>query len=148
MKTEEFDRAVFYKADCGCSNDECQLSIMLDHDPEIGDITMEFYHDLKYCSWWKVDRYDFPWIKNVDWQDRFTDWWETIRDYYYRFKGALRLIFTGRIKVEEYFLFKNEEQIGAFINALEEGKAKIKEDVKRFEEEKSKKEKGDLPINE
>ena len=135
MKEDQGDRYVFYTASCGCMSPECAIVIMLEYDPEIGYITMEMYHDLRYCSWWHVDTTEnFKWIKNEDWQDRLQDWLYTLKDFYYRLKGALRLLFTGRIKVEEFFLFKDEEQIEAFMTALREGQEHIKEYTRKQEE--------------
>lgn len=137
MRTDKFDDAVFYTANCGCANPECQIVLLLENDPDIGYIILEMYHDLKYCSWWKIDTSrSFEWVKNPDWRDRLQDWSYKFQDYYYRLKGALRLLFTGRIKLEESFLFRDEEQIEAFITALREGQEYIKKSI----EERNKKE--------
>jgi hypothetical protein len=114
MKTAEFldnkNPAIFYKASCGCASD-CGVTIILEYDEEINDITMSIYQKLVYCSWCGIDPCArFYWF----------------RDVWHRIKGAIKLLYTGRIKIEEVFLFSDTDQIDAFISAIKEGREKIK----------------------
>ena len=114
MKTEEFldnkQPAIYYKADCGCAGD-CGVTIELAHDEEIEDVTMTIWHKLVYCSWWGIES-DAKFYR--------------LQDMWYRIKGAVKLLCTGRIKLEEAFLFNSTEQVDAFLAAMKEGREKIK----------------------
>ena len=115
-KIMEFDDGVYYRATCGCGSDECGLTLALEYDRDVNDIKLSVYTKLVYCSWFGVDTFDkFYWFK----------------DMWARIKGSLKLLFTGRIQLEECFLFKDEDQIDAFITAVQEGKGKIKNDGER-----------------
>jgi len=110
MKVMEFNDAVYYRANCGCGSDECGLTLELEYDEEIKDISLTIYEKLAYCSWFGV--------KILSKFYRFHDIW-------HRIKGATKLLFTGQIILEEAFLFRDSQQIDAFITALQEGKEKI-----------------------
>jgi len=111
MKIMEFDDAVYYYANCGCGSNECGLTLELEYDPKINDISLNMYQKLIYCSWFGIRTMDkFYWFK----------------DMYNRIRGALKLLFTGKIQLEESFLFRESEQIDHFIIALQEGREKIK----------------------
>jgi hypothetical protein len=135
MKTLESDDKTWhmYRAACQCGNPKCDLSLELEYDREINDVTLTLYKDLYYCSYWFADcRDSFKWVtkilgkkRGVDVQDWLEDKYYIAKDIWYRLKGAVRLLFTGRIELEEAFLFENEEQIDAFLNALNEGKIQI-----------------------
>lgn len=116
MKRSEFidhpEPVIYYKADCACGSSECSLILELEYDKYIGDISLTIYNDLAYCSWW--------YIKN---ETKFY----FFKDIYRRVKGALKLLFTGKIRLEGNFIFSDIDQIDAFINALEEGKKKLLE---------------------
>ena len=114
MKTAEFldskEPVIFYKANCGCAGG-CDVTIELAYDREIEDVTMSIWQKLVYCSWWGIDPCArFYWF----------------RDMWHRIKGAIKLLWTGRIRVEEAFLFSDPEQIDAFLAAMKEGREKIK----------------------
>lgn len=110
MKVMDFEEAIYYRANCGCGSDDCGLTLELEYDPEINDITLNMHQRLLYCSWFGVDSLDkFYWFKDM-WQ---------------RIKGALKLLFTGRIRVEESFLFRDPEQMDDFVTAIKEGREKI-----------------------
>jgi len=114
MRTSEFignpEPAIYYRANCGCLDPECGINMELEYDKDIEDVTLSLYTDMVYCSWWC--------IKN---NSKFY----FFKDMYYRIKGALRILLTGRVKLEEAFLFSSAEQFDAFIAALKEGREKL-----------------------
>jgi len=117
MRTSEFignpEPAIYYRANCGCLDPECGVNMELEYDKNIKDVTLSLYTDMVYCSWWQMKKDTFYFFK----------------DMYYRIKGALRILLTGRIKLEEAFLFSSVEQFDAFIAALEEGRTKLRNEV-------------------
>jgi hypothetical protein len=111
MKLMDLEDWVYYRANCGCGSDECGLTLELEYDPDLNDVTLNIYQKMIYCSWWGVNSTArFYWFK----------------DMWHRIKGALKLLFTGRIQLEESFLFKGDDHVDAFITAIQEGREKVK----------------------
>ncbi len=116
-KIMDLDTCIYYRATCGCGNDECGLTLELEYDPELNYVTLNMHQKLIYCSWWSIDPLDkFYWIKDV----------------WHRIKGALKLLFTGRIRLEESFLFRDKEQIDSFLTAIHEGRERIENAKERI----------------
>ena len=103
-----FKDAVVYKAECACGSDEDALILELEVDGGLMYLTM--YKDLACCSYWDCDNW-------------FAEKWK-------RIKIATRMLFTGYIEVQECFIFDSEEHIDGFIQALTEGKERLKEGMK------------------
>jgi hypothetical protein len=102
MTLHEFEKSIFYRAACECGSEDCDLTLELEKDSDIHQITLALYKDLYWAAYWHDDD---KWYKNL----------------WLRIKAALRILFIGRIKVEESFLFGSREQIEDFIKALESG---------------------------
>lgn len=147
MKTFESDDNTWiaYRAACHCGNPSCDLHLDIEYDKELNNITLHFYKDLYYCSWWFADcRDSFLWVtkilgkkKGTGVQDWLEDRYYRVKDIWYRIKGAVRLLATGRIKIEEYFLFENEKQIEEFVKALTEGKIQVHEAMEKLKAKES-----------
>jgi hypothetical protein len=113
MKLSEYEDAIYYRAACACTDPQCDLSLELEIDKEFDMIFLNMYEDLYYASYWKSDNW-------------FIDKW-------YRIKGAVKLLFTGRIKVENSFIFQGEDQINDFLSALKQGMEQLKINKKNKE---------------
>ena len=113
MKLDEYENSIYYRAACSCTDSRCDLSLDLELDKELDMIFLNMYEDLYYASYWKSDNW-------------FIDKW-------YRIKGAVKLLFTGRIKVEDSFIFQGEEQINDFVNAIKQGMEQLKINKKNKE---------------
>lgn len=114
MKMSEFDDVVYYKAQCHCMDDDCVHTLELESsdfkvDGKIidRDINLKLYMDC-YIS------------------DYFGKNQNFILRMWFRIKYALILLFTGRVFLEQYFMFNGEKGIQDYINALEEGLEKLK----------------------
>jgi len=105
MKIEQFEDDVYYRAACSCGNSEHDVTIEFEKD-EDGDINLFFHKKVCYTSRWTAN--------NI-----FSDFW-------LRLKGALKLLFTGYIELEESFMLEKGEHIDSFIKALEEGREELK----------------------
>lgn len=102
MKLHEFEDSVFYRAACCCGNEKCDLTLELERDEDIDNmIFLNMYKNLYWSSHWGSNNCLF--------------------NFWLRIKAALRVLFTGYIKVEESFIFKGEEQINDFLDALKKG---------------------------
>jgi len=109
MLQERFDDgSSWYCASCACGHQDCNLTLWFEHSeitPNMIDLIM--YEKLKYSSYWAIP----------------DTWWNRLKA---RMSGVLRILFTGYVEVEEGFVFHGEEQISTFIQALEEGKRRLK----------------------
>lgn len=115
MKLNEFEDAIFYRAACGCTDSRCDLALELEIEKDINMIFLNMYKDLYYAPYWKTDNW-------------FINKW-------YRITGALRLLFVGRIKVEDTFIFQEEEQINDFVNTIKQGMEQLKKNMAKEKKE-------------
>jgi hypothetical protein len=112
-KIWEHKDMIHYKSICACTADEHTQTICLEYDKSFNGIILYLYQTFRIKEYWKG-----PWYKN----------W--IR----RVKYSLQIIFKGTIELESDFLFRNEEHIQDYINALSEGIEKIKSNIGKTEE--------------
>ncbi len=117
MKTNEYGDATFYRASCHCTDPECDIALELEIVPDFDHINLNFYEDMIYASYWNSSNW-------------FSDKW-------IRIKGAVRLLLTGKIKLENSFVFEGQQHIEAFLEALTDG---LKELVDKKKVENWKKE--------
>lgn len=109
MLLDEYEGAIYYRAACSCTDPQCDLSLELEIDANLDNmIFLNMYEDLYYASYWKSDNW-------------FVEKW-------YRIKGAVKLLFTGRIKVENSFIFQGEDQINDFLKALKQGMKQLQKE--------------------
>ena len=115
MKLGEYDLSdqysVWYRIACGCMYEEHDCTITIKQDFE-----------------WRQD-IDLVFYKKVSWADYHGRNDNFISRWVSRIKCSLKVLFTGYIELEEDFLIHGEEHIDNFIQALEEGKQKIKENI-------------------
>lgn len=102
MELHKFGDAIYYRAACSCGDDKCDLTLELEKDKKCGMIFLNMYKNLYWSSHWQSDNF----FKNM----------------WIRVKAALKMLFIGYVKIEESFIFKGDEQIDAFLNALKEGR--------------------------
>lgn len=96
MKTHDFKDSIYYRAACDCASPECDLTIELEIDG--GVLWMHFYKDLYACDYFGGRNWLQRLVARIGW--------------------CLRLLFFGRIKVNEDFLFIDKNHIEAFIDAI------------------------------
>ena len=107
---QSFKDAIFYRATCSCQSEKCPITLELEIDRTFGDITLKMWKKLACCTWWGTDGWFIEKWKRILW--------------------ATRLLLTGYIEVEQAFIFDSEEHIDGFIQALTEGKERLKEGMK------------------
>lgn len=118
MEINDFGDAIFYRASCHCTDKRCDMDLELELDKEFDMINLGIYEDLYYEPHWKTDNW-------------FINKW-------YRITGALRLLFVGRIKVENFFIFEGEEQINDFVDTLKNGMKQLQLEAEKKKAEKEK----------
>ena len=111
MKTEEFDDSIYYRLPCSCGSDDHDVTLEFEHDKKFpGMLFLNMYKDLSWSSYWgDVNIFQIIWR---------------------RIKISLRILFVGYIEVQESFIFKGEDHIDAFIEALHEGKLLMRNKTK------------------
>lgn len=125
-KTSEGKDYIYFRAACSCGNDRdshvIEISDDLDH---LGVIEMSFYST----------QWDCIYFNNPDLNK------ETFRNFWWRLKrrvvNSFKLLFFGYYETEVNFMFQGEEQIQDYINAIQEGLAKV---IKARDEKLNKKE--------
>lgn len=102
MQLYEYKDMIVYRVSCECGSKECDMTLELEKD-----------HDMIFLNIYKNLHLD------TSWEER-----NFFKGLWLRIKYALKILFVGRVTVEESFIMK-ENQINGFIKALEEGKAKL-----------------------
>jgi hypothetical protein len=105
----ECEDMVFYRINCSCGCDD-KLDISLEYDKEFNLISMEFY-------------------KKLYWKEYFSDGNVFVR-FWYRIRDSLKLLLFGYLEIEESLMLESTEQLDSFIEALQEGKAKLEDYAK------------------
>lgn len=106
MKTGEWERSVMYRVACDCKDKDCDTTLEIEKEQDLDMVFLNLYKDLVWSSYWHDD---CKWYKNI----------------WLRIKCAIRVLVYGKIKVQETFVMR-EEQINAFIKALNEAKEYLK----------------------
>jgi hypothetical protein len=103
METDSFKNGIFYRASCECGSKDCDMSIEIEHDPELKHMLfLNIYRDLHWSSYWA----------NPD------NWWNRLKK---RISGTARMLFKGRVEMESTFILSGKKQVEEFIKALKEG---------------------------
>lgn len=106
MKIGDYKGMILYRAACACGSTNHDLTLVLEYDEKVGDITLSIYNDTEWLS-------DFTSRLNP-----FQKLWE-------RIKAALRILFTGYLSTQSELIIDSEEQIIELKRALEEGVEKL-----------------------
>jgi hypothetical protein len=110
-------KSIWYKISCDCGSDDHGATIEIEYDKEINMLFLHFYKEVEYAAWWF-------------WKD--DNFLGKIKDIYNciikRIKGSIKLLFTGRLEMEDEFILSREDHINDFIEALQEGKEYCKEE--------------------
>ena len=120
MKLYEYKESICYRASCGCSDPKHDLSITIEQDlDECDNISIIFYTDIQ-VQYTYIDHGDSV-IEII------SNWIDNIK---FRIKKAFEILFTGYTGMDAEFILDREENIKDFINALNEGLTKIKNNKK------------------
>ncbi len=106
MLSREFDNSIFYKIGCDCMEDEHTKTVELEYDEETRTVQMIFYADLQLDDYYTA-----------------MPWWEKP---WFRIKKAVRMLVFGKIETQTDFLWADTKSIDDFIEALQEGREKLK----------------------
>jgi len=97
----KFDDALYYSMQCDCGDHECGSIIEIECD-EGALILCNFYKDVQFDFWTYPNN--------------------PIKRFFYRWKSAIILAFTGRISLHGSFVIQDAEHITNFAEALLEGR--------------------------
>jgi hypothetical protein len=107
MKTHDLKDTTFYEVGCDCGSSDCNMTIELEYCPEFNIIFMNFYKKVSLSIYWN----DSTFVKRI---------WR-------RIKYSIQILFKGYIELTETHVFQDIEHIDAFIEAMQEGKEKLKD---------------------
>lgn len=105
MKTDQFEKSVFYRVACACSDPNHDLTLELEKD-DFPYISLNIFGKIRTSIYYG----DHNW---------FGRQWR-------RIKLSMKLLFTGYIEMQEDFLMMDNGHIDSFIKALEEGREYLK----------------------
>lgn len=115
-----YPNSIWYKVDCECSSNECQLEIQFDN--EYGDVTLYFYKDVYFNKYMNYSL--FP--NDGSLKEKIIFIFENIKNsfttLFSRLKTAFKIIFTGHLKMSSDIIISGEEHINNLIEILKEGK--------------------------
>jgi len=114
----KFDNSLWYSVNCDCGDNECGSIVEIELDKELGLIYMHFYKDLYFDFWRYPDDIYTNFIKDLFYNKIING----TKRFFYRWKKALILGFTGEIKVHGDFVITEPEHITNFAEALLEGR--------------------------
>ena len=110
-KIKEYDDLIIYKTNCDCG----------DH---VLTFTLEFKRDLHWLTLYTHMQTPYHYRYYCE------SWYSRL---FYRFINSIKLFLGYPMEYEDYFLFKDEQHIQDFIDALNEGiehiKSKNKEEI-------------------
>ena len=106
MRTNEFpdQQSVWYRISCGCGSEEHDMNIEL----EYADGFMEMF--IYKTFYWKYFYAGLPWYDKL---------WK-------RISASAKILFGGYIEMQGDIIITEDEHIDSFIEALQEGKGKLK----------------------
>ena len=105
-RQSNYSDSICYKIDCDCGNSDCGISMWMKYNKECNSIFLSMYQNTKFDSWRYSDNGFINMIKRI----------------IYKWKQAIRLIFTGEISLEGELVLINLDHINNVIEALQEGR--------------------------
>lgn len=143
MLMEDRGDSITYRCACDCGEGEHDLHIEFEYDKELQQMLfLNFYKDVYFFDYFRRDVLWFDDIikkvKEKKFKEAVSDFFDDTLFYYwknfrYRLRKAVRLLFTGYLKMNEDFILHGVDHIDSFIGVLEEGKSLI---LERKESEK------------
>lgn len=119
MNIYEDNDTIIYRSscDCGDKNDDLVLTINVDNNYDTLNICMT--GNLTYSDDFICYACNFL-VRGIG----------HFRNFIKRIKGAIKLIFTGKLEQEYEFIFSDEKHVNEFLNAIREGMDNLKSKMK------------------
>jgi hypothetical protein len=108
--TDKTDRAVHCRVACDCGGSDCDVHLDIEYDRELNMVFLEFWKDVYFFDIIRDSEATIDKIKNI----------------LYRIRKAIRLVFTGYLKMNEDFVLQEEEHIDNFIQIMQDAKEFVK----------------------
>jgi hypothetical protein len=112
MKLYESQHGIVYRVACECTDPDHDTIIDIDYDNEIGVVSVEFYKNFEWSSYWRSNH-----------------WWE---EKWRRIKAVVKLLFTGRIQLEDSVIFTESTHLETFLLAILAGIRRMEESHARI----------------
>ena len=133
---EDRGNSITYRCACDCGEAEHDVWIDFEYDKELGMLFLNFYIDVFFFDSFRRDVLWFDDVvekfKEREFKEATYDFFDNSlfhywRNFRYRLRKAVRILFTGYLKMNEDFILRDVDHIDNFIRALEEGKNLILE---------------------
>lgn len=129
-KTGEFKDAIFYEAICSCQATNHNQTLIVEYDPEVRDVNLQIYSRVLTPQWTSWDsRYEYQEaLGNGDFYGMAYYKFKLIVEHIFaKLKFTMNIWLKGYVEVENQFMFRNEQAIDDYVNAILSAKTKIKE---------------------
>lgn len=120
----EYDDYVLFKSTCSClSNDhDLMISVEMEEDNGHDSLVLGFSANVSFID--NGPAFQESIIEKID---------RNIRNIFYKIRKSLKLLFTGYLEMDTYFLIDKSEDIEDFLEAINYGLKKFKKDNKNKE---------------
>lgn len=126
-KTANYPDFISYRTICACQSSDHDQTLTIEYDSELNMITQTIYYTAATKELGShTDYFRSLWMSTDNWfvaKYALAGWWLT--DLCNRLKYAFKIIFDGRIELENSYLFENKEHITSYLNAIHSAVDKI-----------------------
>ncbi len=132
MLVDDRNNSITYRCACDCGEASHDVYIEFEYDKDLEHMLfLNFYKDVYFFDgfrrdilWFdhvvkKVKERKFKEAASDFFDDTLFNYWKNFR---YRLRKAVRILFTGYLEMNEDFILQGVEHIDNFIKVLEEGK--------------------------
>ena len=147
MLVNEWENSITYRCACDCGEASRDIYIEFEYDKDLQQMLfLNFYKDVYFFDNFRRDVLWFDdvvkKVKEREFKEAIYDFFDNSLFYYwknfrYRLRKAVRILFTGYLEMNEDFILKGVDHIDNFIKVLEEGKNLILERSKKEPERRS-----------
>ena len=148
-RTAEFDDAIYYEAVCSCQADHHKQTLIVEFNPELNNVNLQVYSKI-------ITQQFTSWNSRWEYQEALSNG-DYLKIGYYKAKLLLehiaaRIRFTydiwvkGYIEAENQFIFRNENSVDAYIEAISSAKLKIKENKNVRRKSNPKRDRTEVPV--
>ena len=136
MLVNDYGDSITYRCACDCGEAEHDVYIDFEYDKKMSMLFLNFYKDIYFFDGFRQNVLWFDdvikKVKEKMYKEAIYDFLDDTLFYYwknfrYRLRKAVRIIFTGYLEMNDEFILQDIEHIDNFIKALEEGKNLILE---------------------
>ena len=148
MLVDDWGDSIAYRCSCDCGESSHDVYIEFEYDKDLQQMLfLNFYKDVYFFDSFRRDVLWFDDIikkvKEKKFKEAISDFFDDTLFYYwrnfrYRLRKAVRILFTGYLEMNEDFILRGVDHIDNFIKVLEEGRDLILEREREGDKHESK----------